>query len=205
MADHAPATRKAFTATDWTILTLVATCAFLAVLHMIFGLRSVLDVLIHPATAAWVQAIGAIAAIAIAIWVANSTERSARENARVTAKHFLRMAEAAIGGLHVVCGIYSEESDVQKVRFLAELKEVHHIGQGISIALLQPQLCDLVLQARTLVARSHDLGVDIRHRPPPRFDAPRFPQNRDGFSIGNALLEGSWNDMKAINEKASML
>lgn len=205
MEDPAPTTLKQFKASDWAVLATIAVFALLAVLHMLFGLKKVLGILVHPTTAAWVQAIGAIAAIGIAIWVANGADRSARANARITAKHFIRMAQAAIGGLHVVSDIYSEEADVQKVRFLAEVREVHHIGQAVSIALLDPKLCDLVLDARILVARCHDLGSDIRARRPPHHDDEPFPKDRSGYSIGNALLKASWRDIQEIHTKASAL
>lgn len=205
MTNQPQTMRGQFQAFDWVVVWTIATFSALALLHIVFGLRTVLHVLAHPAMAAWVQAFGAIVAIGVAIWVSRGPDRSARENARVTAKHFLRMAEAAVGGLSVVSGIYSEESDVQKVRFLAELREVHHIGQAVPIAHLQTHLCDLVLQARTLVARCLDLGTDIRRRQPPHHDAHPFPKDRSGFSIGNALLEASWRDIKEINGKAASL
>lgn len=205
MAEQPAKTLQQFTPFDWAVLAAIGTFLLMGALHVLFGWRAVWNVVIHQSTAAWVQAIGAIAAIGIAIWVASGAERNARENARITAKHFIRMAEAAIGGLHTVCDIYSEESDVQKVRFLAEIREVHHIGQSISIALLQPELCDLVLKARTLVARCHDLGADIRGRRPPNFDTDPFPKDRSGYSIANALLAASWRDIQEISGKAAAL
>ena len=113
---------KDFKLSDWVILSFVTLFAVLGPLHIAFGLRNVVEALSSPTAAAWIQAIGAIAAVGIAIWVSHRSERTSERNAEIASKHFIEMAEAAIGGLYVVSGIQSEEASVQKTRFIGELK-----------------------------------------------------------------------------------
>jgi hypothetical protein len=208
MSKQPPATLEQFNFSDWLVLAAIAGAGILGVLHVLFGLREVLGVLVHPATAAWVQAVGAIGAIGIAIWVAHSADRNAAENARITAKHFIKMASAAVGGLSIVAKIKSEEADVQRIRFLGELSEVQLVGRAADITKLSPELCACVLAARRLVARAYDLGVDIqgrtpavlRHAPPTMITAPR-----DGHSIALALLNNSHEELKELDHTAESL
>ncbi len=198
-------TIKSFRTSDWIVLGAIAVSGLLGIVHIGFGLRAFFAAFTSQAAAAWVQAIGAIAAIGIAIWIARSADRSAQLNARKAAKHFIRMAEAAIGGLYVVSDSQDGEGDIQKVRFLGELKEVQHIGRDIAIAQLSPELCDCVLDVRRMVARAYDVGSDLRHRRPgPKTQANHFGP-RDGHMIGVMLLKASWEDMKEIQKKACTL
>lgn len=56
-------TTKDFNPFDWAILTFISIGLLLMLLHVLFGLHSVFKILADPASAAWVQAIGSIAAI----------------------------------------------------------------------------------------------------------------------------------------------
>lgn len=196
---------KDFTLFDWVVLTFLTLFIAFGLVHIAFGLSSVMAILSSPNAAGWVQAVGAIGAIGIAIWVANRSDRVAANSARVAAKHFIAMAEAGVGGLYVASGTSSEEADVQKARFLGELKEVQLIGQGIQIGQLQPELCELLLAARTTVGRSIDLGIDIRTRPQWHTDLDTALRSapRDGHTIALALIKSSWETMKALKESST--
>ena len=196
---------KDFTPFDWVVLAFITLFFALGFLHIAFGLSSVVAVLSSPNAAGWVQAVGAIGAIGIAIWVANRSDRVAANSARIATKHFIAMAEAGIGGLYVASGISSEEADVQKARFLGELKEVQLIGQGIQIGQLHPALCELLLAARTTVGRSIDLGIDIRTRTQWHTDLDTALRStpRDGHTIALALIKSSWETMKALKESST--
>jgi hypothetical protein len=199
---------KDFKPFDWAILCFVAFLLLGALLHLAFGMSNVVSAFASEKAAAWVQAIGAIAAIGIAIWVANRTERSSERNAEVAAKHFVKMAEAAIGGLYVAVRVRpSEESDVQKARFIGELREVQHIGQGIQLGQLKSHLCADVLETRLQVGRCMQLEPAINKYPMIYTNlehALRAP-SRDGYTIAYALLKSSWESMKEINARVNSI
>ncbi len=198
---------KDFNFSDWAVLGFIALFGIFGVLHIAFGLRNVVDALSTATAAAWIQAIGAIAAIGIAIWVANRSERMTERSAAIASKRFIEMAEAAVGGLYIVTGISSEEADVQRVRFLGELKEVQLIGQGIHLGHLPTELCSIVVEARTTVGRCVSLGHDISNYPQ-RFPDPMQglrSHPRDGHTISHSLLKASWESMKELLEKSKAL
>lgn len=149
------------------------------------------------------QAIGAIAALGIAIWVSHRSERTSARHADIASKHFIDMAEAAIGGLYVAAGTSSEEASVQKARFIGELKEVQLIGHGIQLGQLSPDLCKHVLEARITVGRCVDIGAELGKY------VQRFRDHeeglrsspRDGHTITYALLKASWESIKELNKK----
>lgn len=194
---------KDFKFSDWTILGFIALFAIFGLLHIAFGLRNVLEVLSSTTAAAWLQAIGAIAAIGIAIWVANRSERLSERNAEIASNHFLEMAEAAIGGLYVASSNPGDESSVQKTRFIGELKEVQLIGHGIQLGQLPQDLCKDVLTVRTTVGRCVYLGTEIGKYDQKFDDLEEGLRShpRDGYTIAYALLKASWESIKELNEK----
>lgn len=201
-------TMKSFKFSDWVLLALIAVALFLMVLHAAFGLRAVFQFAAKPAVSAWVQAIGAIGAIGIAIWVAHSTDRNAQANARITAKHFIKMASSAVGGLSIVAKLKSEEADVQRIRYLGELSEVQLVGRAADITKLSPELCACVLTARRLVASAYDLGVDIQGRTPAVFrfaPSTTLTNARDGHSIALSLLNASHKELQELEHAAESL
>ncbi|GKS88327.1 hypothetical protein [Acidovorax sp. SUPP2539] len=197
--------QKAFKFSDWSLLFLISAAALMGILHIAFGLSKVIDVMSGQTAAAWIQAIGSVAAIGVAIWVANGTERHARESSRASAKHFVRMANDAIGGLWVASKHTSEEAHVQKSRFLAELKEVQLIGQTVNLEYLESKLLDCVLTARTLVARCSEVAKDMHRFPAPK-ETPAFVASpRDGFTISKALITTSKDKIEELDAIAQTL
>lgn len=197
---------KDLKASDWAILGFVAFLVLGALLHLAFGITSVVSAFASDKAASWVQAVGAIAAIGIAIWVANRTEQISERNAEVAAKHFVKMAEAAIGGLYVAAsGHSSEEGDVQKARFLGELSEVQLIGHGIQLGQLNSNVCAAVLETRLLVGRCMQLGPAINKYPVIYTNVEhglRAP-TRDGYTIAYALLKSSWESVQQVNARVN--
>lgn len=193
---------KDFNLYDWVILGFISLFAILGLLHIAFGIRNVASSLSSTTAAAWIQAIGAIAAIGIAIWVASRSERTSERNAAIAAQHFIDMAEAAIGGLYVVSGGAREEGSVQNKRFIGELKEIQLIGQGIQLGQLPTDLCKHVLETRTLVGRCVELGMEISKYPQIFADLDEGLRSypRDGHTIAYALLKSSWESMKKVKE-----
>jgi len=198
---------KDFKPFDWAVLGCISTFAILCVLHICFGMTNVIAVLSSPNTASWVQAIGAIAAIGIAIWVSNRSERTAARTAATAALRFIEMAEAAVGGLYVSTSVSHEEAMVQRARFVGELKEVQLIGQSIQLGHLSPELCSLVLQGRTQMGRCVDLTSEIAKYPQifvnPEDGLSSYP--RDGYTIAQALIKASWDTTKELSTKAKAL
>lgn len=78
---------KDFKLFDWAILGFIAFFALFGLLHIAFGLKNVVEALSSSTAAAWTQAIGAIAAIGIAIWVTHRSERMLERNAEIASKH----------------------------------------------------------------------------------------------------------------------
>lgn len=195
---------KDFEISDWIVLSFIGVGAVLGLLHIVFGMKNVVEAMSTSTAAAWIQAIGAIAAVGIAIWVSHRSERASERNAEIASKHFIAMAEAAIGGLYVSSGgPKNEEGYVQTKRFIAELKEVQLIGQGIQLGQLPPKLCKHVLTARTTVGRCVDLGSEISKFSLIHNDLEEGLRShpRDGHTIASSLLKASWESMKEVNEK----
>lgn len=90
--------KKGYTPADYVAFSLVGAAAMAALLYIFFGWSKLAGFLVHPATAAWVQAIGSIAAIlaaaAIARWQTTQGEKTASEQRRVAERGRLLAIEA---------------------------------------------------------------------------------------------------------------
>lgn len=163
---------RGLTTADRTILVIALALAFAAVLHIAFGLPKLFSTLSDPAAPGWVQAIGSIGAIGIAIYISHDGERSARSRAYSATMQFANMAVERIGGLYVVTDSSPAAFRALYVeRFCVELEEVQLIGRQIDVGLLDETVSPLVLELRALISRAMALStkvsagrVEHRHR-----------------------------------------
>ena len=112
-----PAAAKKLQPCDWFGIALVVVVIALTPIYIAFGLGPILSVVASAVTAAWVQAIGSIGALAVAIWISTEGQRAERRAALNRARNFA----------HGVCSTLSaavQAADDMELSDVAMLKDV---------------------------------------------------------------------------------
>ena len=151
---------KYFKFSDWIVFIFVALGAILGLIHIIFGLSTFFSFLSKDTMAAWIQAIGSIAALGIAIWVSQSNELSARKHALETAKRYSLAVESAVTGIYLSTKEFNHGNTYLE-GYIAELSEVQLIGRSIQIGLLSDQVNSYLIELRVRAVRAPILAKRI--------------------------------------------
>lgn len=185
---------RGFTTADWTVLVFAFALAIAAVLHIAFGLPKLFSALSDPAAPGWVQAIGSIGAIGIAIYISHDGERSARSRAYSAMMQFASMAVERIGGVYVVTDSSPEAFRALYVeRFCVELEEVQLIGRQIDVGLLDEAVAPLVLELRVLISRSIALSTKVSAG-----RVEHLHRWQEEISTTQRMLKNTWDRAKEI-------
>ncbi len=149
------------TTADKVVFTMIGAIAVLAACYVTFGKDAVLHVLLSEVTAAWVQAVGSIGAIAAAIWIGQQSERSASRGAR---DHAIAFKVSLIDGLGMAIGA-ADAGDIYGFRMAkAVLADVMHLGQGVRIDLMtDPATIINTTRIRTLAAAAN-MAIEVAER-----------------------------------------
>lgn len=187
---------RGFTTADWTILVFAFALAIAAVLHIAFGLPKLFSALSDQAAPGWVQAIGSIGAIGIAIYISHDGERSARSRAYSATMQFANMAVERIGGLYVVTDSSPAAFRALYVeRFCVELEEVQLIGRQIDVGLLDEMVSPLVLELRVLISRAMALSTKVSAG-----RVEHVHRWEEEMSTTKLMLKNTWDRAKEILE-----
>ena len=76
---------RELTTSDWALMGVLCVGAFVALVYVPFGWTGIANALIHPATAAWVQAIGSVLAIIAAVVLARGDAQERHRSAAINA------------------------------------------------------------------------------------------------------------------------
>lgn len=112
----------------------------------------------------WMQAIGSVVALAIAIWLAGSPERSERRHTVVKARAFARGLTECVHGMRI--SIQLDQIGVL-IMSMAALHEIIAIGQSIRLELLPKDALQALVNLRANSAQVLIAAKEYQSRPTP--------------------------------------
>ena len=126
---------------------------FIAVLYVSFGWAPLGKFLWDAATAAWVQAVGSVAAIAAAVWIGRRTERQAQDGAKA---HAIAFKDSLVAALLQARNVRTNAYIYAVHEACASITAAAEIGAGVRLDLLDAESVVKIARMRTLavMARS---------------------------------------------------